>query len=113
MALAPLHPCPGSPTCPHRVRQGLCPVHALQKERTRYNRDVRKWYYTQRWKLLRQRVLLEQSHTCAEAGCGHVNLSLDVDHVVPHRGNPALFWDRANLRGLCHACHARKTGRGD
>ena len=24
-----------------------------------------------------------------------------VDHIVPHRGDPALFWDRSNWRGLC------------
>jgi len=111
MSTAPFHPWPGSPTCPHRVRSGLCPDHALQKERTRSNRDVRKWYYTERWKELRRQVMLEQHHICAE--CGHLEVSLDVDHIEPHRGDPAKFWDRANLRGLCHACHGRKTGRGE
>ena len=110
MALSPLHPCPGSPSCPQRVRSGLCPDHAREKERTRYNRDVRKWYYTERWKRLRNQVLLEQYHRCAT--CGHTELSLDIDHIQPHQGNPALFWNRANLQGLCPSCHSRKTGAG-
>ena len=90
----------------------MCPDHARQQERTRYNRDVRKWYYTERWKALRRQVMLDQHYTCAEPGCAHVELSLDIDHIEPHRGDPAKFWNRANLRGLCHSCHARKTGRG-
>jgi 5-methylcytosine-specific restriction endonuclease McrA len=28
-----------------------------------------------------------------------------VDHRVPHRGDPRLFWDRANRDSLCAACH--------
>lgn len=36
-----------------------------------------------------------------------------VDHIVPHRGNPDLFWDESNLQGLCHSCHSCKTARGE
>ncbi len=28
-----------------------------------------------------------------------------VDHVKPHRGDEALFWDRANLQPLCKYHH--------
>lgn len=35
-----------------------------------------------------------------------------TDHIVPHRGNQALFWDRANWQPLCEPCHNRKTGSG-
>lgn len=110
MPTAPLHPCPGSPSCPHRVRAGMCPQHSLQKEQNRANRDVRKWYYTVRWKRLRQLVIVEQNHRCIS--CGHAVLELDVDHTIPHRGDPGLFWTRSNLRAMCHSCHARKTGQG-
>lgn len=109
MPTAPLHPCPGSPSCPHRVRAGMCPQHSLQKERTRYNRDTRKWYYTPRWKQLRLLVITEQNHQCP---CGHVVLEMDVDHIVRHNGDPALFWERANLQAMCKSCHSRKTGEG-
>jgi 5-methylcytosine-specific restriction protein A len=28
-----------------------------------------------------------------------------VDHVVPHRGDMALFWDPKNRQSLCDTCH--------
>lgn len=30
---------------------------------------------------------------------------LVVDHIVPHRGDPALFWDGTNLQTLCPDHH--------
>ena len=36
-----------------------------------------------------------------------------VDHVVPHRGDEKLFWDRSNWRALCKRCHDQKTRRED
>jgi 5-methylcytosine-specific restriction protein A len=36
-----------------------------------------------------------------------------VDHIRPHRGEQSLFFDRANLQGLCKPCHDRKTTRHD
>jgi len=36
-----------------------------------------------------------------------------VDHVVPHQGNPVLFWDEINnWQSLCPSCHSRKTASG-
>ncbi len=35
-----------------------------------------------------------------------------VDHIVPHRGDRALFWDENNWQALCKSCHDRKTGSG-
>ena len=28
-----------------------------------------------------------------------------ADHIEPHRGDPVLFWSRANLQCLCKPCH--------
>lgn len=28
-----------------------------------------------------------------------------VDHIKPHRGDLALFWDQANWQPLCKPCH--------
>ena len=36
-----------------------------------------------------------------------------TDHVVPHRGDPRLFWDEGNWQALCGTCHAIKTARED
>jgi 5-methylcytosine-specific restriction protein A len=32
-----------------------------------------------------------------------------VDHVVPHGGDKALFWDEANWQSMCVPCHLWKT----
>ena len=32
-----------------------------------------------------------------------------VDHIVPHRGDPKLFWDTDNWQALCKSCHDHKT----
>ena len=34
-----------------------------------------------------------------------------LDHVIPHRGNAALFWDETNWQALCVVCHGVKTAR--
>ncbi|TXH50498.1 MAG: HNH endonuclease [Desulfurellales bacterium] len=36
-----------------------------------------------------------------------------VDHIIPHRGSAALFWDVNNWQSLCYSCHSRKTVRED
>jgi 5-methylcytosine-specific restriction protein A len=34
-----------------------------------------------------------------------------VDHVVPHRGDAVLFWNKRNWAALCKPCHDAKTAR--
>jgi len=34
-----------------------------------------------------------------------------VDHITPHRGDDALFWNRANWQPLCVSCHNRAKQR--
>jgi 5-methylcytosine-specific restriction protein A len=36
---------------------------------------------------------------------GHVTLASVVDHRIPHRGDPVLFWDRTNWQSLCSTHH--------
>lgn len=47
---------------------------------------------------------------CVDTGQFTTRATL-TDHVVPHRGDPRLFWDEANWQALCRACHAIKTAR--
>lgn len=107
------------PRCPVLVASGRCPAHqpvrsALKqrdRQRRRAGQPGRRWYYSAPWQRLRDHVLRSAAWTCA--GCGHVVLELDVDHITPHRGNPQVFWNRANLQALCKTCHARKTHGGE
>jgi len=86
-------------------------VSVAQDERVRSrqrDRDApwRKMYKTARWQRLRWKVI-EQSHfTCVMCGRLTSDTSqLVADHIIPHKGNEALFWDKGNLQCLCRNCH--------
>lgn len=68
----------------------------------------RGWYHLARWKRLRAEVLKRDLFTC-QCGCGHIEhdtAQLVADHIKPHRGDPALFWDPLNVRTLRKSpCH--------
>jgi 5-methylcytosine-specific restriction protein A len=36
-----------------------------------------------------------------------------VDHIQPHKGDPAKFWDRNNWMPMNRGCHSAKTARMD
>jgi 5-methylcytosine-specific restriction protein A len=47
------------------------------------------------------------------AAKGYVKMANVVDHIIPHKGDKALFYDFDNLQSLCTRCHNRKTARED
>jgi 5-methylcytosine-specific restriction protein A len=38
---------------------------------------------------------------------GRVTAATVVDHKIPHKGDPQLFWDETNWQSLCAPCHDR------
>ena len=40
---------------------------------------------------------------------GHITMATVVDHIIPHRGDQKLFWDRGNWQSLCEHHHNVKT----
>lgn len=48
---------------------------------------------------------------CEKYKNGRITAATVVDHITPHRGNPALFWDRSNWQALCQSCHDRHKQR--
>lgn len=114
MPTSPLHPCavPGCPTL------GPCAEHDAQ--RGRFERDAKPawaaWYHIARWRNpvwgLRARVLRASPVCVLCRATGRIVAATEVDHVEPHRGDPALFWNINNLQALCWPCHARKTAKG-
>ena len=42
---------------------------------------------------------------------GRLECATVVDHIVPHKGDPILFWDRTNWQSMCKSCHDAKTAR--
>ena len=69
--------------------------------------------YGAAWKKVRKTFL--QAHPlCMECMKeGRFVKATVVDHVIPHRGDQKLFWDRSNWQALCKRCHDEKTGRED
>jgi 5-methylcytosine-specific restriction endonuclease McrA len=79
--------------------------------------------YTHRWDKARAAFLAEpgnqfcvrcQQRGLFNPGTMHMDGSIEanprriglvVDHIVPHRGDQRLFWDRSNWQPLCHDDH--------
>lgn len=42
---------------------------------------------------------------------GRLDAAAIVDHIKPHRGDKALFWNSCNWQGLCYTCDCAKKPR--
>jgi 5-methylcytosine-specific restriction protein A len=47
-----------------------------------------------------------------EAG-GRYTAATVVDHITPHRGDMAAFWNSANWQSLCATCHSSAKQRDE
>jgi 5-methylcytosine-specific restriction enzyme A len=65
--------------------------------------------YGGRWQRLSKRYLREHPLCVHCQDEGEINLATLVDHIEPHRGDEALFWDESNWQPLCARHHAIKT----
>jgi 5-methylcytosine-specific restriction protein A len=82
---------------------GLCAAHAGEIRQPHQLGPVKSRLFG------RQRVdFLRRHPICAACKREPAN---SLDHIQPHRGNLALFWDQANWQGLCRACHGAKSMR--
>lgn len=94
------------------------PLHRPMGQRTKRERgqehDKRRtavqpwrvWYKTPEWKALRLATFLRDVYQCRR--CGAVvgkRGEATCDHIRPHRGDRALFFDPSNLQTLCKPCH--------
>jgi 5-methylcytosine-specific restriction protein A len=80
-----------------------------EADRSRHRREVnpwRKWYDEPEWRRMAWACKVKASFICAM--CGTIAAAKGdaiADHVTPHRGDRALFFDETNLQCLCKACH--------
>lgn len=44
---------------------------------------------------------------------GREEPATQTDHIIPHKGDMKLFWDRKNWQGLCDHHHSVKTDKED
>ena len=64
----------------------------------------RRWYSTKRWRGRRDEQLSDEPLCAMHLAKGEIVAATVADHVVPHRGDEALFFDGA-LQSLCKPCH--------
>ena len=69
--------------------------------------------YNYRWAQARKRYLFDNPLCRSCQGIGVIKSAEVVDHIVPHKGDEKLFWDRSNWQPLCTTCHSRKTATED
>lgn len=61
--------------------------------------------YGSRWQKARETFLRKHPLCVDHQRRGRVVEATIVDHIVPHRGDQALFWDTNNWQSLCKTCH--------
>lgn len=65
--------------------------------------------YGGRWQRESKQFLREHPVCAACFERGIITEAEVVDHIIPHRGDMKLFWDRGNWQALCKPCHDNKT----
>ena len=90
---------------------GKCSKHAKQARETIDKRrgTAHERGYSYAWQKAREGFLRKHPLCVAHEKKGYVVAATVVDHVIPHKGDKDLFWDRDNWQSLCKKCHDRKT----
>lgn len=98
--------------CPNLMHERYCELHAGETHISdRYRPTAAKRGYGHKWRIESKKFLLEHPY-CECDACRILGRKLKsevVDHVVLHRGDPKLFWDRSNWQAMVRSCHIRKT----
>ena len=87
---------PGDQVCP-------CQIEKARIRKARHDRkrpSSRQRGYTREWEKARADYL--RHHPVCKM-CG--DTATLVDHIKPHRGDMALFWNHNNWQALCAPCH--------
>jgi 5-methylcytosine-specific restriction protein A len=112
MPYKPKVPC-RHPGCPNLVPAGQKYCEEHKRMHPEEIRSAAARGYNSRWRRESKKFLA--LHPLCEECLRHgiATPATVVDHIVPHRGDPKLFWDRSNWQALCKRCHDKKTGRED
>lgn len=98
----------GSPYCAEHAT-----AYARVFRSAEHRKEAARLYRSGQWLALRRVQLSLQPFCVLCQRAGRYTLAGEVDHIVPHRNNEALFYDPLNLQSLCHQCHSLKTARED
>lgn len=108
----PKKPC-AHPGCPALVpaNSKFCEKHKLLHPEE--VRSAAKRGYGSKWQKASKEYLRVHPLCVKCLEYGKFVKATDVDHIIPHRGDQTLFWDRSNWQALCHRHHSIKTGTQD
>jgi 5-methylcytosine-specific restriction protein A len=91
------------------VERGYCGSHKAPVEMERPRLGSARRGYDARWQMASRAFLIEHPLCVRCEARGKISPATVTDHMIPHRGNARLFWDRDNWQALCKRCHDRKT----
>lgn len=82
-----------------------------QARREKWTDGYYRLYNSRTWRKGRLMHLAHEPlcRVCMEHG--RVTAGVEVDHIIPHKGDPELFRDPDNWQTLCHFHHSQKTAR--
>ena len=83
----------------------------VKRELDRQRPSAARRGYGPRWRRARAAYLACHPLCVPCKVAGRLVSATVVDHRVPHRGDPVLFWDENNWAPSCKRCHDRKTAR--
>lgn len=69
--------------------------------------------YNSKWRKAREQFLSDNP-LCLECNTeSKLTVATVIDHIIPHKGDYKLFWDKTNWRPLCKRHHDIKTATKD
>ena len=108
------------PKCPALITSGrYCEKHQERFDKYRNQRiDSQRMAssqrgYDSRWRKYRTLYLKAHPLCVACEARGRTRAAEVVDHIIPHQGDEALFWEPSNHQALCRWHHNKKTAGED
>ncbi|ALC92070.1 HNH endonuclease [Bacillus sp. FJAT-18017] len=114
MPSKPKRPC-SKPGCPNLTERKYCNQHK-PVENNRYDNHrgtAAQRGYDSRWRKTRLGYL-KKYPLCVHCQQEEKHIPATVvDHIIPHKGDKQLFWDKNNWQPLCKRHHDIKTAKED
>lgn len=113
MAKGALHIC-NKMGCTCLTAERFCAKHRSEaRSYDRYRGSASERGYDSRWQKARAGYLAVHPFCKRCLDTGKHTAATVVDHIVPHKGDKELFWDKNNWQPLCKRCHDIKTATED
>lgn len=110
MPSKPLKPC-SKQGCPNLTQERYCDG-CKQPEQRKYEQQrgsSTKRGYNSTWRKASKGFLAKHPLCVHCTRDGRIGASEVTDHIIPHKGDKDLFWDRDNWQPLCKEHHDIKT----